>query len=127
MLPFLEIAEFSLLFIFPAVVVMLIALGACTCYCVFRKKKICFVIHWIDVLIPFVSTALWCRFQSYSPFVKSLGNLAEISITGLAWGGMFLVRNILAIRENEIPIWKYVAVECAITIALALFAPTFSE
>ena len=86
-----EIVGFSLLFIFPAAAIMLVVFLISTCYCLLTKRKVHFIFHWFDALIPFVTTALWCRFQSYSPFVKSLGNLAEISIVGLIWGGMFLV------------------------------------
>ena len=122
-----EIVGFSLLFIFPAAAIMLVVFLISACYCLFTKRKVLFTFHWFDALVPFVTTALWCRFQSYSPFVKSLGNLAEISIIGLIWGGMFLVRSVLALKGKGIPIWKYVIVECAITVALAIFTPTFPE
>ena len=83
--------------------------------------------HWVDLVVPFVVTGLWCKAQTYSFQTKSMGNLAELGILGLIWGFVFLYRGILGIRKRDIKIWLIFLLECAATVLLAIFAPTFPE
>ena len=123
----LEVVELSALFAIPAVPIMLLVWTSHFCACRFMQRPRQSVLHWVDVVVPIFVTELWCSFQCYSFRTKSLGNLAEIGILGLIWGGLFLHRTILAFRNRRISIWIFVAVESAITIVSAVCAPTFPE
>ena len=122
-----EIMDLSLWFVFTAAPIMLLVFAFYVGMCLSKKRKISFLFHWMDLLIPFITTALWCRVQSYSFYIKSLGNLAEICVIGLVWGGLFLVRAILSLKNQKIPMWKYAVILCIVTVVLAFFAPTFPE
>ena len=122
-----EIMELSLLFAFTAVPIMLLVFVFYVGLCLSKKRKISFLFHWMDILIPFITTVLWCCVQSYSLSTKSLGNLAEICIIGLVWGGLFLLRAIFSLKNRKIPMWKFAVIICIVTVALAFLAPTFPE
>lgn len=122
-----EIMGLSLLFVIPFIPIMLLVFAVYVWLCLSRNRKIALIFHWLDLLMPFMTTALWCRVQSYSFYTKSMGNLAEIGIIGLVWGGLFLIRSILLLKNHKVPIWKFAVITCIVTVVLALLAPTFPE
>ena len=122
-----EIMGLSMLFVIPFVPIVSLVFAIYVWLCMSRKRKVACIFHWLDLLMPFMSTALWCHFQSHSFYTKSMGNLAEIGIIGLVWGGLFLIRSILILKNQNVPIWKFAVITCIVTMLLALFAPTFPE
>jgi len=96
-----EIMDLSLLFVFTAAPIMLLVFAFYVGMCLSKKRKISFLFHWMDLLIPFITTALWCRVQSYSFYIKSLGNLAEICVIGLVWGGIILGESFSFLEKSE--------------------------
>lgn len=122
-----EIASFSLMFILPSAMVMLLGYVMFTIISLRKKRGFPKLLHWVDLVIPFLATALWCKVQTCSIYTKSMGNLAELGILGLIWGLAFLYRGILVIRKRDTRIWHFLLLECAVTFLLAIFAPTFPE
>ena len=51
-----EIMELSLLFAFTAVPIMLLVFVFYVGLCLSKKRKISFLFHWMDILIPFITT-----------------------------------------------------------------------
>jgi hypothetical protein len=123
----IEITEFSLLFAIPCALIMLIGWGAFVCVSKIRQNRIVIIFHWVDLLVPMIVTTIWFKCQFYALHTKSMGNLIEISILGIFWGIMFLIRGWLSRRRKESSIWLLFAVECAIAVLVALLAPTFPE
>ena len=121
------IAEFSLLFTIPYALIMLIGWGAFACVSKIRQNRIAIIFHGVDLFVTLIVTAIWCKCQFYALHTKSMSNLTEISILGIVWGIMFLIRGWLSLRRRESFIWRLVAVECAIAVLVALLAPTFPE
>lgn len=123
----LEITELSLLFGVPALVVMLISYIVTVCISLAKQKRIVYVFHWVDLFTPFLVTAIWCLLQVHSMNTKSMGNLAEISILGLGWGCLFVIRCWRCYWGRRSPMLKLLLIECVVSALFALFAPTFPE
>ena len=123
----LEILELSLLFVVPAVIVMILSYIVAVCISWTRQKCVVYVFHWIDLFIPFLVTTIWCLVQAHSVNTKSMGNLAEIGILGLGWGCLFAIRCWRSYRGERPPILKLLLLESIVSVLVALFAPTFPE
>ena len=54
-----EIMELSLLFAFTAVPIMLLVFVFYVGLCLSKKRKISFLFHWMDILIPFITTVFY--------------------------------------------------------------------
>ena len=122
-----EILCFSLLFAIPAALVILLEYAVFAVISLKKKRRFPMLIHWVDFAVPIVATSIWCRFQAYSQHTKSMGNISELGILGLAWGVLFLWRGVLFDRGKKTSIWLFVMMECVLVVLLAIFAPTFSE
>ena len=122
-----EILSFSILFALPSVIMIL--LGYVVFATIILKKNHGFpmLIHWMDFVIPILATGVWCKFQAYSLYTKSMGNIAELGILGLIWGILFFWRGVLFIKGKRSSIWYIVLLECVMVVLFAIFAPTFSE
>lgn len=122
-----EILCFSLLFAVPSAIMILFGYVVFAAIAVKMKRGFPRLIHWIDFVIPILSTGIWCRFQAYSINTKSMSNISELGILGLMWGGIFLWRGVLFIKGKRVSIWYFAMLECAMVVLFAIFAPTFSE
>lgn len=122
-----EILCFSLLFAVPSAIMILFEYVVLVAITLKKKCGFPMLIHWMDFVIPIVSTSVWCRFQAYSINTKSMSNISELGILGLVWGGLFLWRGVLFIKGKRVSIWYFVMLECAMVVLLAIFAPTFPE
>lgn len=122
-----EILGFSLLFAVPAAAVMLPQYAVFAGIAFKRKGGFPLLFHWIDFVMPIVATCIWCRFQTFSIHCKSMGNIAELGLLGLAWGAFFFWRGLLFLNGRKTSIWRLAVFECVAVVLLAVFAPTFPE
>ncbi|MGN0846410.1 MAG: hypothetical protein ACI4RA_03385 [Kiritimatiellia bacterium] len=122
-----EILCFSLLFAVPSAIMILFEYAVLVAITLKKECRLPILIHWIDFVIPIIATGIWCKPQVYSIHTKSMSNIAELGISGLVWGALFLWRGVLFAKGKRVSIWYFAMLECVLVVLLVIFAPTFSE